>query len=74
MEHENVREDLKLLLEYNDHNLNPDLKVGEPGGPQRKATVEDVQEINSEYLASVADLLGMSELYLGEPMPERREN
>lgn len=70
MEHENIREDLKFLLEYNDHNLNPDLKIGEPGGPQREATVEDVQEINSEFLVSIADLLGMSDLYLSNDKGE----
>lgn len=73
MEYENVRAALKLLLEYNDIQLNPDLKIGIPGGPQRKATANDVQEFNSELLANIADLLGMSELYLGETISEKKK-
>lgn len=70
METENVREALKILLEYNDSELNPNLKIGETGGSQREATVKDVQEFNSGLLANIADLLGMSDLYLGESKKE----
>ncbi|MFT8491514.1 hypothetical protein [Liquorilactobacillus satsumensis] len=64
MEIENIRETLKVLLDYNNSELNPDLMVGEYGKSQRKATVEDVQELNLSLLTSIADLLGMSDLYL----------
>lgn len=70
METENVREALRILLDYNDSKLNPNLKIGEFGGPQREATVKDVQEFNSGLLANIADLLGMSDLYLGESKKE----
>ncbi|MCP0885887.1 hypothetical protein LB941_00880 [Ligilactobacillus sp. WILCCON 0076] len=64
MEYGNVREALKLLLEYNDKQLNPGLKIGSLGEPQKLATVNDVQDFNLELLMNITDLLGMSDLYL----------
>lgn len=62
MEFENVKDALKSAMEYAESsNLQVD---GKP------ATAEDIQEMVRELLYNVADLLGMSEVYLGKyPMP-----
>ena len=51
---ETVKESLKFLLEIND--------------PQKKfkESKRSLQDINYERLANIADLLGMSDLYLKE--------
>lgn len=64
-EYENVREALSDLLELNDSQRNHDLKVRLGDGEWHKCTAHDIQEFNYEILASMADLLGMSDLYLG---------
>ncbi|AYC70871.1 hypothetical protein [Lactiplantibacillus plantarum] len=66
MEFENVREALKFLLEYNDTTLNPDLKSRVHGGNWESCTVNEVQATNYGALAQVADMFGMSDLYLNE--------
>jgi len=65
MDYKNVREALKFLLEYNDSKLNPNLKTRYSNGGWVASTSKDVQEVNYESLANMADLLGMSDLYLG---------
>jgi len=58
MEHENVKDALAAAIEIAEAN---GIKVdGKP------ATTEDVQEMVRELLYNVADLLGMSEVYLGK--------
>lgn len=64
MEENNVRDALKTLLEYNDKQLNPEPIVGEFDGLNRPATVNDIQDFNEELLINIADLLGMSDVYL----------
>lgn len=71
MEFENVKEALKLLLLMNDTKLNPEENfevevADEEKILKRKGTVTDLQEFNYEALVNLADILGMSELYLGE--------
>lgn len=51
---ETVKESLKFLLEIND----PQTKF--------KESKRSLQDINYERLANIADLLGMSDLYLKE--------
>nr|DAH74227.1 MAG TPA: hypothetical protein [Caudoviricetes sp.] len=62
MEHENVKDALKAAIEIAEAK---GIKVdGKP------ATAEDIQEMVRELLYNVANLLGMSEVYLGKyPMP-----
>lgn len=62
MEFENVKDALKSAMEYAESsNLQVD---GKP------ATCEDFQELMKEHIYAIADLLGMSEVYLGKyPMP-----
>lgn len=58
MEHENVKDALKAAIEIAE---SKGIKVdGKP------ATTEDFQEMVREILYNVADLLGMSEVYLGK--------
>lgn len=64
MEENNVRDALKTLLEYNDKQLNPEPIVGKFDGLNRPAAVNDIQDFNEELLINIADLLGMSDLYL----------
>ncbi|MDT2570304.1 hypothetical protein ACFFH2_15575 [Enterococcus devriesei] len=57
-EHDNIIDVLKDLFELSDaKNITVDGKI---------ATVEDLQEFYKESLVNLADLLGVSELYLGE--------
>lgn len=64
MEYENVREALKLLIEVNDSKLNSNLKTKNIDGKWSISTVKDIQDMNQEALISIADQLGMSDLYL----------
>lgn len=57
-EHDNIIDVLKDLFELSDAK---DIKVN-----GKIATVEDLQEFYKESLVNLADLLGVSELYLGE--------
>lgn len=57
-EHDNIIDVLKYLFELSDaKNITVDGKI---------ATVDDLQEFYKESLVNLADLLGVSELYLGE--------
>lgn len=57
-EHDNIIDVLKDLFELSDaKNITVDGKI---------ATVDDLQEFYKESLVNLADLLGVSELYLGE--------
>lgn len=64
-EYDNVRDYLKDLLAFND-TRNKDFRVKDENGTDREATVKDLQELNTEALYNLADLLGMSDLYLNE--------
>ena len=57
MEFENLREALEFL---NDINSPSSAVTNQDNQP---ASVEDMKELNTEALANVADLLGMSDLY-----------
>lgn len=68
VEYENVREALKDMYAISQAK---DLKVRTYADPkcktlinERQATVKDMQEMMFEFTASVADLLGMEEIYL----------
>ena len=62
MEHENVKDALAAAIEIAEAK---GIKVdGKP------ATVHDIQNLTKEHLYFIADLLGLSEVYLGkQPMP-----
>lgn len=61
-EHNNVKNLLEELIRLNEPGSN--LQVKNTNGGSINGTVSDLQELNYEKLASIADLLGMSELYL----------
>ena len=70
MNYENVKDALKELITLNDPNttfgkvstiIDSGVKTGE-----RKFELKDLQESNYELLANICDLLGMSEIYLGD--------
>lgn len=61
-EHDNVKNLLEELIRLNEPGSN--LQVKNTNGGSINGTVSDLQELNYEKLASIADLLGMSELYL----------
>lgn len=56
--HEDVRSALAELLLFNDKR-NKEMKVA-----GKAASIKDLQELNWGDLAQIADLLGMSDLYL----------
>lgn len=69
MNYENVKDALKELITLNDPNtmfgkvstiIDSGVKTGE-----RKFELKDLQESNYELLTNICDLLGMSEIYLG---------
>ncbi|MGQ2357681.1 hypothetical protein [Pediococcus pentosaceus] len=62
-EFENVRDALKEAIEIADAK-GIKTKVGK--NEYHPATAEEVQEMLSERLYNIADLLGMSDLYLGD--------
>ncbi|MFC6179998.1 hypothetical protein [Lactiplantibacillus daowaiensis] len=64
MQNDKLRDDLETLLAYNDFQLNPNLTYRLDNGSLKQCTVKDVQQFNYELLASIADELGMSDLYL----------
>lgn len=59
---ENLRDCLKELLLIND--TKNEIAVKEGDSQRYKATVKDIQELNNQSLYCLADLLGMSDLYL----------
>lgn len=60
-EFENVRDALKDAIEIADAKSWGDIKEG---GIVRPVTIQDVQDLMQERLYNIADLLGMSDLYL----------
>ena len=62
-EFENVRDALKEAIEIADAK-GIKTKVGK--NEYHPATAEEVQEMLSEHLYNIADLLGMSDLYLDD--------
>lgn len=62
-EFENVRDALKDAIEIADAKSWGDIKEG---GTVRPVTIQDVQDLMQERLYSIADLLGMSDLYLDD--------
>lgn len=60
MEFENLREALEFLLDIN----SPSSAV--TNQDNRPASVDDMKELNTEALVSMADLVGMSDLYLDD--------
>jgi hypothetical protein len=63
-ESETVKSVLKDLLDFNDWQYNPVPKHRTDDGPWHESTVNDVQQFNYEMLAEIADMLGMSDIYL----------
>jgi hypothetical protein len=66
-ENKTLKAMLKDLMDFNNQQLNPDPKVRTDNGPWRFASVADVQENNYEMLAEIADMLGVSDIYLDYP-------
>ncbi len=67
--YDNVREVLENLEAINNYeNGGVDRYITHADGSitQRPATVRELQELNYEDIASLCDLLGMSDIYLGE--------
>ncbi|WP_353990025.1 hypothetical protein ABVF11_02025 [Pediococcus argentinicus] len=60
-EYDNVREALKEAIEMSEATNITTVD----NGNNKPATIEDVQESIRERLYSIADLLGMSDLYTG---------
>ena len=60
IEYDNIKDALKDAIFYTEHN---DMKIISDG-VKRDATIEDYQEAIRERLYNIADLLGMSEIYL----------
>ena len=60
---ENLRDCLKELILFNDPR-NTNFEVTNEDGKYHKATIKDLQELNLSDLYFIADLLGMSDLYL----------
>ena len=60
MEFESLREALEFLLDINSQSSEVTNQDNQP------ASVEDMKELNMEALVNVADLLGISDLYLDD--------
>ena len=60
---DNLRDCLKELILFNDPR-NTNFEVTNEDGEYHKATIKDLQELNLSDLYFIADLLGMSDLYL----------
>lgn len=60
IEYDNVKDALEDAIFYTENN---DMKIISDG-VKRDATIEDYQEAIRERLYNIADLLGMSEVYL----------
>lgn len=58
MEFDNVREALEALIDYNDSDQS------DMGYNGELPTFGDLQDSNREVIYNIADLLGMSDLYL----------
>lgn len=60
MQFESVRETLEFLFDINRESSSVTNKDNRP------ASVDDMKELNMEALVNIADLLGMSDLYLDD--------
>ena len=60
MEFESLREALEFLLDINSQSSAVTNQDNQP------ASVDDMKELNMEALVSMADLVGVSELYLDD--------
>lgn len=58
---ENVKDALRLMLVLND--LDVDNVMVDEHGKIKRMTVEDIKEINADYLAVICDCLGFDGLY-----------
>ena len=65
MDFDNVREVLEVLFDYNNQKNGVPRIKDDGARKMRDVKTEELQEVNYELLANVADLLGMSDLYLG---------
>lgn len=66
-ENESVRDRLENLFRINDPKgtlTTATIGVGELSPTMHHATVQEIKEFNQEELMAIADLLGMSDLYL----------
>lgn len=65
--YKNVRESLEALNELNNSKTEFGMvkEFDGNGGVTRPATIKDLQDLNSEIIASICDQLGMSDIYLG---------
>ena len=61
--HDNVKDCLKELLDFNDPE-SKNFTVMEDIEFRRPGTMKDLKELNTEDLHNLADLLGMTDLYL----------
>lgn len=66
-DYKTVREALEALNDLNDPNTDFSAvkEIGKDGKVVRTADIKDLQNLNSEIVASICDLLGMSDIYLG---------
>lgn len=65
--YKNVRESLEALNELNNSKTEFGMvkEFDGTGGVTRPVTIKDLQDLNSEIIASICDQLGMSDIYLG---------
>lgn len=65
--YKNVRESLEALNELNNSKTEFGMvkETDKDGETTRPATIKDLQDLNSEIIANICDLLGMSDIYLG---------
>lgn len=61
-EQDNVKDALRELINLNEPGSS--FQTQNANGKFTNGTVRDLQDLNYERLANIADLLGMSELYL----------
>lgn len=57
----NLREALKVLIEYNTSGIG---MIREGSGKEREAQIGDLQDMNLEVLFKICDLLGMDDLII----------
>lgn len=57
----NLREALKVLIEYNTSGIG---MIRDGGGKEREAQIGDLQDMNLEMLFKICDLLGMGDLII----------
>lgn len=57
----NLREALKVLIEYNTAGIG---MIREGNGKEREAQIGDLQDMNLEVLLKICDLLGMDGLII----------